>query len=538
MSDARRFEVVILAATVLGLIFYTMPGFEALGEAETEVVPEEAPPTVAEEETLGPGEALATVEITPTGLISFDFREAPVRDVLRLFAQRVNINIVATPSVTGTVSMKLDNVKWRKALELILDVNKLKLTEDKENNIIKVMTQEEVSAEPMTTKIYSLSYLQAADYEVVIDTQKKTVPGAATILKPLLAESETIQADSAGNKLVVHAIPASHDIVESVLKELDKEIKQVLIEVKFIEASTEAGKEVGIKWDFMRAYGVEAFGPGTDTKLERMGRSYIKEKVTTDSSSSALADSRYVTKAVSDSTAPTATSLATSDDTWTNSLTTGADRGMDTSKTITKYATLSPDNVRLVLSALMENSDAKLVSNPRISTVDNKLATIKAVQQFPIPNWTFNGDTGTWEVQGFEFKDIGITLRVTPHINQDGFITLDVDPEVSSQVGTVTFGGGGGGTAEIPIVNVRTATTRVMVRTGETLVIGGLVRSDEVLRKSGLPLLKDLPLVGSVLFGHTSKILRSMDLMVFITPTIVEGPAAGILAPSSTAEVK
>lgn len=198
--------------------------------------------------------------------------------------------------------------------------------------------------------------------------------------------------------------------------------------------------------------------------------------------------------------------------------------------TVTKYATLSPDNIRLVLSALMEDSDAKLVSNPRISTVDNTAATIRAVKRWPVPRYTFNADTGSWEVQGFDYEPIGITLRVTPHINQDNFITLDVDPEVSSQVGTVIFGGGAGGTAEIPIIDSRSALTRVIVRSGETLVIGGLVKTEEVLKKSGVPLLKDIPVLGNI-FKHTSKSTVNLDLMVFITPTIVEGPGAGVLAP-------
>jgi len=108
---------------------------------------------------------------------------------------------------------------------------------------------------------------------------------------------------------------------------------------------------------------------------------------------------------------------------------------------------------------------------------------------------------------------------------------MDVDPEVSNQAGTLVFGGGAGGTAEIPIIDSRTAATRVVVKSGETLVIGGLVKTDEILKKSGIPLLKDLPLIGGVLFGHTSKSVRNLDLMIFITPTIVEGPGASVLAP-------
>ena len=253
MKYASGTCLVVFTATALALIF----GAAWRLSAETAPVAEPAvSPVETTEETVGPKEEVGpTVAITPTGLISFDFREAPIRDVLRLFARQVQINVVATASVQGTITMKLDNVKWRKALDLILEVNKLKMTEDKENNVIKVMTETEVAAEPMTTKVYSLKYLQAADYvveSVEYESGKKQkvtkkMSGAATMLKPLLAESETMQADPGGNKLIVHAIPAAHDRLLAAIDELDRRTMQVLIEVKFIEASTDAEKNLGIK---------------------------------------------------------------------------------------------------------------------------------------------------------------------------------------------------------------------------------------------------------------------------------------------------
>jgi type IV pilus assembly protein PilQ len=627
MSSAAKRYAVRCAATVLGLMVCL-----GVGYAETEPAPAEpvVSPTEAKtpEEAIGPEEeAGPTVAITPTGLVTFDFREAPIRDVLRLFARQVNINIVATPSVQGMVNMKLDNVKWRKALETILQVNKLKLTEDKENNIIKVMTEAEVAAEPMTTKVYSLKYLQAADYDAeTLDYDKdgkklkttKKVAGASTMLKKLLAENEIMEADPGGNKLIVHAIPASHDKLQAAIDELDKQTMQVLIEVKFIEATAEAGRNLGIKWDFLKEYGVQmgnigqtyekAIGKTFDTSSSGSDVGKLAEKVSSSGQTSSnwarsLSDTGSSTTSSetgsSGSSGTTgATSLGTTGKTrlydadtseghkWENSTdttttgtsnttttgtsgTTGADawkvtgaagssltrdyasgalssfsrdvtrdvsnsltwaRGRKEATNTLRTADLSADSVKLVLSALFEDTDTKLISNPRISTVNNKQAVIRAVKEWPIPKWTYNSQTGGWEVQGFDYKDIGITLKVTPHINQDNFITLDVDPEVSNQVGVTTFGGGAGGTAEIPIVDSRNATTRVVVKSGETLVIGGLIRTDETVIKSGVPLLKDIPVLG-YLFKHSSKELIKSDLMVFITPTIVEGPGAAVLAP-------
>jgi type IV pilus assembly protein PilQ len=550
MRYARKFSVVMVAM-FLGLIGVAGPGVVVTPVAAETAEVAEAPPLIVEEEvppgeTLETGEVLPTVEITPTGLITFDFRDAQIRDVLRLFARRVNINIVATPSVAGTVNMKLDNVKWRKALELILEVNSLKMTEDKENNVIKVMTEAEVAAEPMTTKVYTLNHLQAADYEVeTIDYEdgkkvKKTkvMQGAAKMLEPLLAENEDINPEPGGNKLIVRATPATHEKLDAVLADLDKRVRQVLIEVRFIEASTEAGKNLGIKWDFLKEWGVEATGltrgytKTTDRSFETSAGesdiSKLSERLSASGETTSLRSTSDVGR-LSDRSFEGIDSFGR-DLTRELSRTTGWDQLRTDATNILKTATLSADNLRIALSALLEDSDAKLISNPRIATVDNKQAAIRAVKEWPIPNYTYNTERGYWEVQGFDYKDIGITLRVTPHINENDFITLDVDPEVSNQAGVLTFAGGGGGTADIPVIDSRTATTRVIVKSGETLVIGGLVKTDELIKNSGVPLLKEIPLLGN-LFKHTSKSTVNVDLMVFITPTIVEGPAAAVLAP-------
>jgi type IV pilus assembly protein PilQ len=565
MNAVRRCYPILFVAAVLGLAICPTAGFgaEVEGVAETEVTPGAEGAIDVLEEELGTEEAVeTTVAISPAGIIPFvEYKDAPLPVVLKQLAETTKVNIVMTRGVIDanvTVTIRLENVNWRKALQLILELNKLEMTEDKEDNIIKVMTESEVAAEPMTTKVYPLNYLQAADHEIssveYMDGKRKkttkTEDGAMTMLKPFLAENETIEADAGGNKLIVHALPTTHERLKEVLGECDKQSQQVLIEVKLIEATTEAGKNLGIKWDFLREYGVGS---------SDMTRSYVRDLTKGDLAKSYSTDDSTLNEALSEASARTNSSLSLAgtgvlaDQTGssriggfdtlsgmtrdiTHSATLGSARNFDwdAQTNILKTATLSADNVRLVLSALYEDASVKLVSNPRISTVHSRAATIRAVKEWPIPNWSFNADTGTWEVQGFDSKDIGITLRVTPYVNQDNFVTLDVDPEVSNLADTVTFGGGASGTAEIPVIDSRNALTRVIVKSGETLVIGGLVKTDEVLRKSGVPLLKDIPLLGNV-FKHSSKTTMNFDLLVFITPTIVEGSSASVLSPPAGA---
>jgi type IV pilus assembly protein PilQ len=462
--------------------------------------------------------AFAAAEDEGGELRSYACSDKPIGEVLQELAEWGNINIVATPSVTGTVKVNLKDVQWRWALELILEANNLRMIEDEEKNVVKVMTQEEAVAQPLTTKVYTLVYLPAADYEVMVEEEPKPMPGAATMLTPILGEEESIQADPVGNRLILNATPARHYILKSSIAELDKMLQQVEIEVQFIETSTEAAKNLGIKWGFLKEYGVGLSNLGRDSEKVRE-EGTVSGTAIGDTSTSSVLDSLVTSKMV-----PGGNEMLKvfSRDLGRETMgSTSWEEARSEVETTVRTATLTASNINLVLSALFEDGDTKLVSHPKIATIDHQPATMKVVRQWPIPNWAFNSDTGTFEIQGVEFKDIGVTLRVTPHINEDDQVTLDVIPEVSAQVETVILGGGGGGSAKIPILDTRSAASRIRVKSGETVVIGGLVMQEEVSRVSGVPLLKSIPVLG-YLFKHTSKTTVSRELMIFITPRIEE----------------
>lgn len=486
MNKEKNLCLITLAA-IVGLVFFAVPAFAAEEDEEQELR-----------------------DYKPT--------DTPIEQVLEYIAEWGNVNIVATPKVTGTVKVSLKQVKWQWALELILEANNLQMIEDEEKNVIKVMTQEEAVAQPPTTRVYDLIYMPAADYEVTVNEEPKPMPGAATMLTPILGEDESIQADQVGNRLILNATPARHYILKSAIAELDKKLDQVEIEVQFIETSTEAAKNLGIKWDFLKEYGVG---------LSNLGRESVKAKEEATSSVTGTADTATSAELVSSVTSKmipggTETLKLFSRDlgreimgssTWESALN-------EVESTVTT-STLTASNINLVLSALFEDGDTKLVSHPRIATINHQPATMKVARQWPIPSFAFNSETGTFEIQGVEFKDIGVILRVTPHINEDGYVTLDVEPEVTAQVETVILGGGAGGSAKVPILDTRSAASRIRVKSGETLVIAGLVTQTEVSRVTGVPLLKSIPILG-YLFKHTSKTTVSRELMIFITPTIEE----------------
>src|SRR5690606_10887914 len=145
---------------------------------------------------------------------------------------------------------------------------------------------------------------------------------------------------------------------------------------------------------------------------------------------------------------------------------------------------------------------------------NNAQASINIGEEFPIPSYTYNAERGTFEVSGFEYRPIGIILRVTPQVNAQGFIKLTVEPEVSSRTGTTTFGGASG--AEIPIIASRKSTTQISLRDGYTMGIGGLIEHTTTNGQTKVPVLGSIPGVGR-LFRSDSKNSTKRNLLIFIT---------------------
>jgi type IV pilus assembly protein PilQ len=186
-------------------------------------------------------------------------------------------------------------------------------------------------------------------------------------------------------------------------------------------------------------------------------------------------------------------------------------------------AVFSADQFKLVLAALTQLNNTKIVSNPTVVTLNNTEAQINVGQQYPIPSYSFNQQTGTFQVDGFIYKDIGIILKVTPQVNARGFIKLTLAPEVSENQGTTTFGGASG--ASIPIIGTRKATTQVSIKDGYTMGIGGLISTNFNKGVTKVPFLGDIPLIG-YLFKQDSTNNTVDNLVIFITAKTISAEGA------------
>lgn len=189
----------------------------------------------------------------------------------------------------------------------------------------------------------------------------------------------------------------------------------------------------------------------------------------------------------------------------------------------TASAVFSASNFNLVLSALKTLNNTKIVSNPTVVTLNNTEAFLNIGQEFPIPNYTYNSERGTFEVAGFTYKPIGIIMKVTPQVNAQGVIKMTLEPEVSQRQGDTSFGGAGG--ANIPIIATRKVRTTISLQNGHTMGIGGLLTSNRTSGGNKVPVLGEIPGLGR-LFSNKTVNDEVTNLLIFITARTVSADGA------------
>ena len=448
--------------------------------------------------------------------LSVDFPDEEIRTVLRNVADLFELNLVIPDTLQGKTSVKLRDVTWRQIYKVVLEPVGYTFIED--NNIIKVVTQESLNLEPLSTEVFVLNYARAADIKPSLDALVDVKLGGKIVV------------DSRSNSLVVSERPSAIQRIRPIILNLDKPTEQVMIETKFIEVTDRDVKNIGVNWASLSGYGLSAgkFTKTYDkTATNSHGQSYTDSNIASPymqngyEAQDALLNRNLPANLVSnDPTRGVGPPYTT--DPITGNITVAPGNGPASSITnlftngisgVTS-AVFSADQFSLIVSALKTFNDTKLVSNPTVVTLNNTEAAISVGEQYPIPQYTYNQERGSFEVSGFTYKDIGVILKVTPQVNSTGFIKLAVEPTVSSRNGTVDFGGAGG--ASIPIIGIRTAKTQVVLKDGFTLGLGGLSESTTLIAKSGIPGLSSIPLLGN-LFKSDSKDNTLHNLVVFIT---------------------
>lgn len=383
-------------------------------------------------------------------LVTLDYRDADLSNVLRSLSYSYGLNLVTSTDIKGTITINLKDVTVDEALEALLLANEL--TFERKGNIIYINPAKESEEKTETiNKIIRLNYTQPAD--------------AQNLIRKVLSDIGDIRIDDATSTLVITDYKENVDIVMDLLKDIDTPPQQVLIEAKIVDITSNDLQNFGMTWSNTYAPAGENGGLFTrDVSQQETLQSTFR-----------LAGS--------------STSLS------------GGQFTLDT-------LSLKGFTLTSTLDALIQDQKAHLLASPSIAVMNNQEARIIIGEKVPFKERT-QTTTGTTETT--KFIDVGTTLRVTPSINADGYITMYIHPEVSSVNALLDAG---------PRITTREADTTVRIREGETVVIAGLIKQEDNQTTSEIPWLGRVPLVKHLFSSH-SKDESQTELAVFITPSIL-----------------
>lgn len=468
----------------------------SLSQTDVSPVPGGKERKIDEIQEKGPAKSPAVREKHYTGTrISLDFQDADLIAVLRLIAEVSRLNIITAPNVSGRVSLRLVNVPWDQALDIILQNANLAM--EREGNVIRIVPSSEIArereeaqrarkaaqeAEPLETRIIPVSY---ADPKKLVND-----------IKPLLTDRGTVQVDTRTSTLIVKDVARVLGDVTQLVKTLDRQTPQVSIEAKVVEVSRNFSRELGIQWGFTYA------GRHLGTN-----QSFPRGALVT--GGAGAADVGGVTPGVQG--ADVSNTLGASP--------VGGDYVVNLPAAVTKgnggalgLVLGSPTLDSLVLNAQLSAAEATgqghILSNPKITTLDNQEASIEQGSSIPYQTTSASG-TQT------QFVDATLKLTVTPHITAQN--TIDMKIKVTKNAPNTSIVSANGA----PSIDKKEATTEVLVRDGETTVIGGIYTSTKNNSENKVPGLGDIPLLGW-LFKHQLKSNDATELLIFITPRIVK----------------
>lgn len=443
--------------------------------------------------------------------LSLNFQNIDVRQVLQVIADFTKFNVVTSDSVTGSVTLRVQNVPWDQVLEIILRSKGLAVR--KNGNVLWVAPKEEIAAkekadyesqasseslEPLRTQSFQLNYAKASDIAPQLTagggaaSPAPTGGGASAGAAPggrLLSNRGSAFAEPRTNQLFVTDIASKLDQVRQMLEKIDVPVRQVLIEARIVEATNDFGKSLGVKLGGvdMRAQqgGNGGYSIGGENRVA-FGTSYAN--------------------AVSSSTGGTVDTSGS----FVNMPAVGQGGFAPASLAMTIFSAASNRLMALEISALESDGTGKVISSPRITSFDKVKSLIEQGTEVPYQMATSSGATAV------SFRKAVLKLEVTPQITPDGNISLEVDVSKDS-VGSVTAAG--------PTINTKHIQTKVLVENGGTVVIGGIYEQNDTQNVTQVPFFGDLPVVGA-LFKNRSTLVKKTELLVFLTPKLISEATA------------
>jgi len=417
-------------------------------------------------------ELLSPVQQRMQQEISIDFKDTLIDDVLMIMSKQADVDIIKSPKVEGTVTATLTDVPLAEALSSILEAHGYAyVTTD---NIIRVVPKDDLFEvrEKLVSRVFRITYADVKDVEKA--------------LKQFLSEQGAISANPGTSNIIVTDTESKVKAINSFIEEIDRVTPQILVEAKIYDVSSTDNLDLGVKW---QAGTTTDFGMPTEDQL------YGNKMNSVGNIIGGITDTAIGSQFSS-----------------------GISKAESTSGLLRVGILNDSINVDAALFAAQDDVRAKLLANPRVLVLDNEEAEIKIVEEIPYQELTQSSAGGS--IGTTEFRDVGVELRVTPHLTRDGMIRLNLNPKFSVRTGDAVISGAENPNPQ-PIVATRETKTIALIKDKQTVVIGGLKKQDKTRQISKVPLLGDLPLLGA-LFKFEGESTVNSELVVFITPHLIE----------------
>jgi len=410
-------------------------------------------------------EVLTTLEQRMQKTISIEASNLPIDKVIRQLAEQADVNLIISPKVIGQVNVgPLTDVPLAEALKNILSTHGYDYVIDK--NVVRIVPASEVAqvTEKLVSRIYRITYADVAEVE--------------KSLQKFMSKQGSLSSSPGTSNVIVTDSESKIKAIDTFIQEIDRITPQILVEARIYDITSKDRLDLGVKWK-----------AGTNTSYGADGQPADVRGSNRDP---------FIASGFAGTTAKTESTTAAIRFGWLN-------QNID---------------VDMMLRAQQENIDAKLLANPRVLVLDNEKALIKIISEIPYQELTesaMGGSIGTTA-----FREVGVELEVTPHLTREDMVRLRLKPKFSVVTGEVTVAGVGVSYPQ-PVVDRREADTTLLIKNGQTVVLGGLRKKEVTKQINKVPVLGDLPLVG-LLFRFKGEDTVTSELVVFITPRIVEQP--------------
>lgn len=434
--------------------------------------------------------------------LSLNFQNIEVRSLLQVIADFTNFNIVTSDTVTGALTLRLKDVPWDQALQIIMDAKGLGMR--KNGSVLWIAPKDEIDdrtkkdfeaalaiqrLEPLRTQAFQMNYAKAVDMVVQLSTAAGGTGGGTS--NRFLSERGSAIAEPRTNQLFVTDTPGKLEEVRQLLSTLDVAVRQVMIEARIVEASDTFGRSLGVRLgatDLRASRGGDGgYSLGTSGNRIGFGTNYSNAVASTSAGGVINTNGNFV------------------------NLPATAIGGYDPSSfAISIFNSAANRFLNLEISALEADGKGKIVSSPRVVTADQTKASIEQGTEFPYPVTAPNGGTV------IAFKKAVLKLEVLPQITPEGNIILDLDVNKDSPGEVLN---------NVRAINTKHIKTQVLVENGGTVVIGGIFELFEDNTETKVPVLGDIPGVGN-LFKTRTKSANKQEMLIFITPKVITDRSA------------